>query len=260
MSCLNEKWLNYLSCQGHTIHYPEQIETDAPKKIDDEIVDNRKISHDYELSISTKTKVLFMNNDIDINKMFWDIPILDYHIAEEGVIKKQMKIVSKTMEDYEEYKKKLHGVKYYDENIIKQINNPTARSIKFKDERKITIGISKKDIISHRNKKKNAFYNCFALILRFKFDNVFREVHVKVFNTGKLEIPGIVDDKIFVKVKEIVLNIIDKYTDKSENIVPLVFIQNEHRERVLINSNFNCGFCINRDELHRIIMSDKYFV
>ena len=43
-----------------------------------------------------------------------------------------------------------------DENIIKQINNPTARRIKYKDERKITIGMSKKDIMNCRGKVKNA--------------------------------------------------------------------------------------------------------
>jgi len=48
-----------------------------------------------ELYISTKTKVLFLNQPIDINKIFWVIPIVDYWKTDSGVIKKQMKIVSK---------------------------------------------------------------------------------------------------------------------------------------------------------------------
>ena len=136
-----------------------------------------------------------------IYNIFWNIPVVEYWKPVVGVIKKQMKIVSKTEEEYELYKKKLSTVRYYEEIILKEINNPAARSIKFKDERKITIGLSKKDITTCRAKKKNAFYNCFALVVRVMFEGIFREIHVKVFNTGKMEIPGIVNQGIFDMVK-----------------------------------------------------------
>ena len=35
---------------------------------------------------------------------------------------------------------------------------------------------------------------CFAIILRFYQGGEFKEIHVKVFNTGKLEIPGLLND------------------------------------------------------------------
>ena len=60
-----------------------------------------------DLYISTKTKVLFLNTPIDIYNIFWKIPVIEYWKTEEGVVKKQMKIVSKTPEEYEDYKKKL---------------------------------------------------------------------------------------------------------------------------------------------------------
>ena len=112
-----------------------------------------------------------MNQSIDIDNVFWKIPIIDYFKPCIGIVKKQMKIVSKTPEEYEMYKEKLKEQSYYRENIIKEIHNPTARRVKFKDERKITIGISKKDIMNCRGKVKNAFYNCFALIFRFMYKN-----------------------------------------------------------------------------------------
>jgi len=115
----------------------------------------------------------------DINRIFWLIPIADYNSREDCVIKKQMKIVSKSCEEYEEYKSKLEDLKYYSEHVIKEIDNPNARRIKFKDERKITVGLSKKDIMVCRGKVKNAFYNCFAMILRFYQDGEFKEIHVK---------------------------------------------------------------------------------
>ena len=204
-----------------------------------------------ELYISTKTKVLFLNQPIDINKIFWEIPVVDYWKTDPGVIKKQMKIVSKDLLEYAELKRNLENTQYYVENIIKQIDNPTARRIKFKDERKITIGLSRKDIINSRGKIKNAFYNCFAMILRFLYNGKFKEIHVKVFNTGKLEIPGIINSEILDIVKRMILNIL-----KPHLIDPIVFLENDDSGNVLINSNFNCGFFINRDKLHSILRSE----
>ena len=201
-----------------------------------------------ELYISTKTKVLFLNQEIDISRIFWNIPIIEYWKPETGVIKKQMKIVSKTPEEYEETRQKMICEYYYKENIIKQINNPSARRIKFKDERKITIGISKKDIINTRIKQKNAFYNCFAIIIRLKYQDSFREIHVKIFNTGKMEIPGILNTQILEIVKPMILSLIQPFLDTQ-----LDFIENKGNENVLINSNFNCGFYINREVLYDIL-------
>lgn len=206
-----------------------------------------------ELYISTKTKVLFLNQPIDIHTVFWEIPIIDYGTAKNGVIKKQMKIVSKTPEEFQEYQQKLVNIPYYTENIIKQIDNTAGRRIKFKDERKITIGISKKDIMNCRGKIKNAFYNCFAIIFRFRFQGLFREIHVKVFNTGKLEIPGILNKDLLDIVQKMLLETIQPFID-----TPVYFTETDSEENVLINSNFNCGFYINRERLHTILRSDKY--
>lgn len=206
-----------------------------------------------DLYISTKTKVLFLNQEIDIHTIFWKIDIIEYWKQIEGVIKKQMKIVSKTPEEYELIKEKLQGIYYYTENIIKQIHNPNARRIKFKDERKITIGISRKDIMNTRVKVKNAFYNCFAIILRFSMDGVFREIHVKIFNTGKLEIPGVLNSRILDIVKIKILELLQPFLEKD-----IEFIENIENDNVLINSNFNCGYFINRDKLYAVLKSEKY--
>ena len=214
-----------------------------------------KVNPDMELIISTKTKVLFLNQPVDIHNIFWTIPVIDYWQPKAGVLKKQIKVVSKTPEDFVIYQERLKDLRYYQENIIKQINNPAARSIKFKDERKITVGLSKKNIISYRGKVKNAFYNCFALIVRFRLedDTDFREAHIKVFNTGKMEIPGIVHYQILEKVKEMIFEILQPHF-----AVPVDFLENSGEDHVLINSNFNCGFFVNRDKFHSILSGEKY--
>lgn len=230
-----------------------QINTNVKNNICVDKLTNETVPICQELYISTKTKVLFLNTQIDVNKVFWNIPIIDYWKPEDGVVKKQMKVVSKTPEEYAEYKEKLENIKYYSENIIKQIDNPGARRMKFKDERKITVGVSKKDIMNCRGKVKSAFYNCFALIMRFKYQCAFREIHVKIFNTGKLEIPGILNTELLEIVKSMILQYIQPTMD-----FPLEFLENESEDNVLINSNFNCGFYINRERLHSILRGDKY--
>lgn len=252
---IDDEWSQFLLSQssGDNSQFNEKYE---PTIIENDITEDTSddnIPECEELYISTTTKVLYLNQAIDIQNIFWEIPIIDYWKPEEGVIKKQIKIVSNTKEDYEKYNEKLTNLKYYNEVIIKQIDNPQARRVKFKDERKITIGVSKKDIMTCRGKVKNAFYNCFALVMRFKYNDKFNEIHVKVFNTGKMEIPGVLNNDILIIIKKMVLEMLSNYTNSS-----LEFIQQDEENNVLINSNFNCGYYINRDKLYSILRSSKY--
>jgi hypothetical protein len=199
-----------------------------------------------EIYISTKTKIAYLNQHIDLKDVFWKIPVLAYAIPRNGVIKKQMKFNSSTIEDYQIIQDLVKKEIYYEENVITSINNPAGR-IKFKDIRKVSIGISKKDIMSYRSKKKSAFYNCFVLILRLNDAGIYKEIHVKVFNTGKLEIPGIQNERIFGMTLALVIETLQPHiSDKLE-------YKNDSNETVLINSNFNCGFFIDREILYDVL-------
>jgi len=260
---IDDEWASFISCQDTNEYDFTTLSSQSNNKQEDSGYNNvntnsvDEITGDVpecdDLYISTTTKVLFLNQHIDIQTIFWEIPVIDYWKPEEGVLKKQIKIVSKTKEELETYQHKIENINYYTEVIIKQLDNPDARRLKFKDERKITIGISKKDIMTCRGKVKNAFYNCFAIILRFKFQQEYREIHVKVFNTGKLEIPGVLNHEILFKVKDMVIELLTPHVS-----LPLDFLEHDIEQNVLINSNFNCGFYINRDKLHNILRSSKY--
>jgi hypothetical protein len=212
------------------------ILSDAPKSSD--------------IYISTKTKIAYLNQPIDLNSLFWHIPVAEYAKPGDYVIKKQMKFNSTEIESLQYLKDKLKLEKHYEEYVITHIDNPTGR-IKFKDIRKISIGVSKKDIMSYRCKQKSAFYNCFVIILRMRVKTTFKEFHVKVFNTGKLEIPGIQNEDTYLLLLELVLKILQPHVADT-----LVFQENSS-ETVLINSNFNCGFFINREVLYDMLKS-KY--
>lgn len=205
-----------------------------------------------DIYISTKTKISFLNKNINLIEDFWKIPVIDYNQPCEGVVKKQIKINSKSKEDVDDIYKRLENENIYNNQIISSIDNPENNKIKFKDVRKITIGISKKDITSHRCKQKSAFYNCFVLIIRLKIDGVFKECHTKVFNTGKIELPGIQSDETLYKLLEFVVNILEVNCNyKDIKYLP------DKTETVLINSNFNCGYYINRDKLYDLLQQ-KY--
>jgi TATA-box binding protein (TBP) (component of TFIID and TFIIIB) len=157
-----------------------------------------------------------------------------------------MKFNSLSTEELQFIQDKLKSETYFEEHVITHIDNPSGR-IKFKDTRKISIGVSKKDLLSYRCKKKSAFYNCFVLILRLKIDEMYKEFHVKVFNTGKLEIPGIQSETTFNTILENVIITLQPFIKDKLAYKP------DTNETVLINSNFNCGFFINREALDDIL-------
>jgi TATA-box binding protein (TBP) (component of TFIID and TFIIIB) len=196
--------------------------------------------------ISTKTKIAYLNTPIDLKMLFWQVPVIPYAKPCNGVVKKQMKFNTSTPEELKFIQDKLQHETYFEEHVITHIDNPSGR-IKFKDTRKLTIGISKKDLLSYRCKKKSAFYNCFVLILRTKIADSFKEFHVKVFNTGKLEIPGVQSETAFDMILEQVIHTLQPYVEQK-----LGYKENTN-ETVLINSNFNCGFFINREVLYEIL-------
>jgi TATA-box binding protein (TBP) (component of TFIID and TFIIIB) len=200
-----------------------------------------------EIYISTKTKIAYLSSEVDLSSVFWKINVNPYHVPKEGVIKKQMKFNFTDKESVMEMEEKLIGQDNVDQFIITQIIKPTGR-IKFKDIRKVSIGLANKDITSYRSKKKSAFYNCFVLILRVKENDIFKEIHVKVFNTGKLEIPGIRSDTLLLIVLNWVVKILKPLINKIDLRCDI-----EGVETVLINSNFNCGFYIDRDKLLDIL-------
>ena len=249
---INEEWKNFISSGDNDddISDDELIDLNTFIQKDEELV-SANLSFDFnsetpkasDIYISTKTKLGYLNRTIDLNSVFWAIPVIPYARPCNGVIKKQKKFNSLTPEELDIIKEKLKFENYFEEHIITSINNPAGR-IKFKDSRKVSIGISKKDIMSYRSKKKSSFYNCFVMIVRILIDQTYKEFHVKIFNTGKIEIPGIQSETVFQMLLKLVITILQPH------IAEQLEYNVDSEETVLINSNFNCGFFINRETLY----------
>lgn len=245
---IENEWENFLEKENEPDElYHERIEQSYDKNR------NIEIPKCTPIYISTKTNIAYFNTDIELKKIFWDIEIIKHDEFRCGIIKKQMKFNSVSREEKESIEKMYEKVNIYKTcDIITHIDTTTSKKDTYKDVRKISIGISKKDVLSYRTKKKSAFYNCFVIILRIWDDNddIFKEVHMKIFNTGKIEVPGIQDDDMFYKSIDYVKNILSKYYND-------IKYNKEDVETVLINSNFSCGYLINRENLYDILVK-KY--
>ena len=242
MEELDDEWIKFINGETPSNIEPKELTQRPPPEFN-------------ELYISTKTKLLYLNqSDIDVSILFWNIPVVEYWKPLEGVTKKQMKVACHSKEECQQNAERLSKSYYHTERIIKQIDNPIAKKIKFKDERKVTIGISSKNVMNYRGKDKGgAMFNCIALTFRFRnHANIFHEIHVKLFNTGKIEIPGVLNNCLFDSVKHFILTTLHPYFE-----IPVAF-KDIPSENVLINSNFECNFNINRDVLHAILRGDKY--
>ena len=199
-----------------------------------------------DIYISTKTKISYLNQEIDLHTLFWKVPVVAYHEPRCGVIKKQMKFNSTSQEELDKVQSHVDNKIFTDQYVLSRIVKNEGR-VRFRDVRKISIGLCKKDITSYRCKKKGAFYNCFALILRINHEGQFKEIHVKVFNTGKLEIPGIQDDIVLDKTLRLLCDTLKPIMKEGKTLKWFP----EKNETVLINSNFSCKYYIDRDKLYQ---------
>jgi hypothetical protein len=196
-----------------------------------------------ELFISTKTHIVSMETEVDVMKLFWDTPIIDYYSQQEGIVKKQC--LTKCF-DKDTYELQLIDMNRqpmpYKESVTIHIDNPEGR-LKFKDVRKITVGVSKHDFVKLDSKPSRLFYNCCILILRIDNDGKYEEYHIKIFKTGKIELPGSKNDVMFQKI----LTFIKIFLN--QNIVSY--------QAILCNTNFTCNYNIHRDKLHELLVT-KY--
>ena len=237
MTSVDEEWAKF--CENEEQFLPQNSILETETKTE--------IPKCGDIYISTKTKIAYLNQNISLKEVFWKIPVIKYQTPEEGVIKKQIKINNDKASDVEALEKKLSIIENCNVDIISQVNNPNARKIKYKDVRKINIGISKKDLTTYRKKKRGAFYNCFVLIIRLFYENKFKEIHVKVFNTGKLEIPGIQRDDLLILTLDRLVKLLNPHCTENINY------NLDDIQTVLINSNFDCGFEIDRDKFYNIL-------
>ena len=213
-----------------------------------------------ELTISTRVKVMLLNiNNIDICNVFWDLYVIKFWEQKEGIIKKQIKYTCFSENEYDTLVKRkksdssmtLITLKHVVKEITDHAKAEEDQQCLFKNISKVTVGMSKKDILNYRTRVKGAFYNCFMLVLRILDEhNVFKEVNIKIFNTGKMSFPGMITPYLLNKSIVLITNMLSKIMKQS------IFYIQDSVETVLINSNFTCNYYLDRNKLFNILKYD----
>jgi hypothetical protein len=209
-----------------------------------------------ELYISTKTKIVYLTTDtVDLDATFWRLSVMQYDTRADGVIKKQMKVTLSDQATLPHMADHLASTPSHKTSIIK--GTPSSASKASPCVLKVNVGLCKKDIMSQRNKEKGAFYNCFMLVLRVLHEGVFREVNLKVFNTGKLSFPGMLSPGLLEKSLHLVCALLTPPSEPAAAATAIVGYIPDSIDTVLVNSNFNCGFYIDRDCLVNVLKYER---
>lgn len=160
------------------------------------------------LTITTETVILYLDQMIQIEPIFWSLPILEYWEPKDGIIKKEMKIVSHTIEEYQEYikkrdeikehtfehcikncivttnliggTKKLYNKKPYYYNIEPTEPEAPQEIVKnFKDVRKLMIGCSKKHLLFEKAKQKKSNGQLYCSYFAYSYFQI--PFHIGIF-------------------------------------------------------------------------------
>ena len=296
-SDVDQEWDDFIISSAHNsaLHNNDSNSNDYTNDMYKDFVKNNKtIPNASPLTISTKSKEVWLGKDVDLN-VFWNIPLIPYDSPETGILKKQMLIKCKTPEEFEIYSNQktsgisVPGCNYMQELLKKHMDVQKVKRRYFNHLSIISYGICSKDFTK---KNKQAFRNCFMLIIRLYLptelvkeeeeeeeedddsenDNdiqirtsasttntgkIFHEYHVKVFNSGKIAFVGVKSDLILKELVKIIVNTLktcspdQQWKDFSTNI------DDYEQVKILVNSNFKCGFCINQHKL-RQIFTTKY--
>ena len=189
--------------------------------------------------VSTKTFILFLSGEaLDLPTIFWGLPIIEYDVETVGITEKQMKFQCFSQEEVDAITTRLSDCGHTTTHVM----HHTEGDGSFKDIRKVNIGLSRKALLSHKLKPKGAFYNCFVANVRVCVGGQFKEFHTKVFNTGKVEVPGIQTDEELSGVIQVLVG----------SVRPIAAVDHVRgsEQIVLINSNFNVNYYLRRDRLY----------
>ena len=247
MTSIDDEWNRFKSDAFNGV----KRKRDTLVNIDNELPIEAPICSD--LHISTKTVIAVLNQQIDLEDLFWKIETIKYWMPKEGILKKEKLFQFSSPDELKIYQKPLSDYNYYVENIIKHVDDPTSSKICFFDKRKLTVGLGSKEILNTRIKNTGIIFNSISMSFRVYCEetHTFHETHVKLFNTGKLELPGVANVSLLSLIKQKIIEFLKPY------ISPNIDYINKHKRGVLINSNFICGYYIDRDNANNIF-KEKY--
>lgn len=120
--------------------------------------------------------------------------------------------------------------------------------MEFKGETK---GCCRNDIMLRRKRIKKTFFNQSSLVLRLQTEDCkWKEVNIKLFSNGGVQMTGVPNDKIGRSAVEWLASYIER---SYEGVFKNKY--NIHKyETQLVNSDYSIGVPIRRDKLHKLLV------
>jgi TATA-box binding protein (TBP) (component of TFIID and TFIIIB) len=144
-------------------------------------------------------------------------------------------------------------------NIIIPVWYPDIGILKF-EHKNMVLGAGHKDIFTNRKITSKSFFNQSTLVLRRRLPEVkegleeFKEVNVKLFANGGIQMTGITSESFARESIEWLLNVIKGlpvkvFTTPADAIIDRFSVQ-------LINTDYALNKFINQDALHKILINE----
>jgi len=239
MSDLDAEWEAFLECGS----LPEaEAEETSPSNVPDPAPEPSK------LHVSAQSLLYKCNCPVDLG-VFWKIPVGSYNAFKCSVVKKEMKLTSSGQTEYD--------------NIVNVCNQHPDMTVSTIDHyevddkhggpstlmhaRRVSKGLSRASILVPKKKLSRGFNNCFVLNVRAFVDGMFREFHVKIFNTGVIKAPGAQCPNAFSIVLAFVVQLLQTF-------IPGIEVGAASRAVVMSNSDFSCNYHLDRDALNRLLI------
>jgi hypothetical protein len=269
---IDEQWLQFIRAQkntfGETVNMPLVERPDA--------MIQRRIPPYWcpvvsDIRISTKTIMTTLVHEsamMNIMLLFWKLPVIPYHHFKNGIVKKKIAFILTNEQMVADLLERVRQIDATDimvkESRIASKSRTSTNGGEYKDTRSVCIGLSKKNIMykhkrdddvtkKKQEKPENAFGHCIALIVRVFYDSLFREYHVKLFQTGNVEIPGTADSACIPVIMDELKNQLSSFMDAQLIYTRSLFCT------ILINSAFRCNFTIHLKPLISIL-NKKYHI
>ena len=122
METIDDEWESFLQNDGDDLTGDIEILSEniiSENNISDfQSNDVNSIPKCSPIYISTKTKIAYLTDHIDLNECFWKINVIPYGTQDEGVVKKQMKFNFTDEEDVLSMQEKLKCEDYYNDQIL----------------------------------------------------------------------------------------------------------------------------------------------
>ena len=120
MNDIDDEWASFLVSQDTDASHENPIPYSKPLSETTKLLDE-DVPISTDIYISTKSKIAYLNQMIDLQRIFWGINIIPYTQPIEGIIKKQMKFNSMKEEELELIQENLKKERYFDQQIITSI-------------------------------------------------------------------------------------------------------------------------------------------